>query len=783
MNSLPRGIRLAAIVVAAQGLVGPALAADSWWDSAINALMATRSGQTLRSDPVPARGAVDEWGSANAAGDKASERRQDERLRDDRVGSARPVRSGSSVSRTAAAPIATAAEPATRGGAASPRRVKAESAPGCVNVKRVWSGAAALASRGEEDRAYNAYLQLLGSCTADAELQGTAYEAQRNLSPDSMRRLLDEPIMAAPELHGVIVAIKVQQMFAANKARHEAEALGLARELRKDLLASDNAGALEVAGWLEQRAKSARVAETLFRAALRLDPNADGSREGLVYALVTQRKLALAEREAARMDGPNAEQVQADVLVAQAAQAQSEHDARKALELLKKAEELGGDPSPAAIETQAWALKQTGQPEKAASLFESLLQDDPLRDDLRQGLAGTLAQSKDLDALRQLSQDPNIGIAKAASSALAEKYVAAGQRDQAAALSGREAEGYGSSVGGTAGFRSKTGDSGEGRLKEQTMPALKGRLRVGDSTQLELEGERLVLDDGVNSVNGGEVRARVNTRVDDLSVMAGLGASRAGGVTKPTFEGKARMTTTDGYVEVGGTHEPVRDSVRSYAGTATDFTTSTTTNGTTTTQTTTAGVGRVMKTQVYLAGENLMDPVDRYKLFWALGAGSVSGRNSYNNGFYTLDAAVTKDFQHARFSWLNIGPYLHMGSYETDNNRFTDHYGGYFSPKSDLGMGVQAKAMTLEGGRSLFRLDAKAGYVTRGLYYGNDSGAQIEASLDAGWLLMPHLLLTSSVLMRNSPGYSDVGLRLGVTLPFETRRGLFSSDLDYQPAY
>ena len=150
MNSLPRGIRLAAIVVATQGLVGPALAADSWWDSAINALMAARSGQTLHSDPVPARGAVDEWGSANAASDKASdkasERRQDERLRDDRVGGARPVHSGSSVSRTAAASTMTAAEPATRGAVGGPHRVAAESAPGCVNVKRVWSGAAALAA-------------------------------------------------------------------------------------------------------------------------------------------------------------------------------------------------------------------------------------------------------------------------------------------------------------------------------------------------------------------------------------------------------------------------------------------------------------------------------------------------------------------------------------------------------------------------------------------------------------------------------------------------------------
>lgn len=784
MRHFSKSVRWLAVMAAVQGMAQPVHAADSWFDRAVNALMDARSGRTPKTAPVPATGAVDEWGATDSAA-RENGRYRDERDRDERYGTSRrastraavPERASNETAKSGAATGSGAARRSSStaaGGRNAPGGNQGSTASGCLNVRLVWSGAAALAARGEEGRAYDAYLRLFSSCTKDSELVGTAYEAQRNLSQESLLRLMEEPVLAAPELQKVLFTLKVTQMFAANKAHRDTEALSIARSMRQALLASDNAGGLEVAGWLEQRAKSYRAAETLFRAALKIDRDATGSRQGLVYSLIGQRKLILAEREASRLDGDDADQVRADVLVAEAAQAQAENDPKRALELLKKAEGLGADPEGPALETMAWAYKQTGQNDKAAQLFQALLQDQPQRTDLRQGLTDSLAASKDPDSLKTMVNDRNVAVAIAARTALAAKYANAGRRDEAAAVEGKQAEGYGGLVSAQAGFRLKTGDTGEGHLRETILPVLKGRLRLNEDWSAELEGERLTLDDGEHLNHGGEVRARLLTRVDSLSIMAGLGFSQTNQTQRPTFEGSVRMATSDGYVEAGTRREPVRDSVRSYSGVNVETTDS---SGNVTGYQRT---GRVMDTQVYFAGLNNVDPTENYNLSWRFAAGSMSGSNVYNNGYFQIDAAVMKSYESAKYSWLDMGPWVHLGAFEEDNNRFTSNYGGYFSPRSDLGGGLQAHAMTLEGNRSLYRVNARAGYVTRGQYYGNDSGASLEGSFDFGWLLMPHLLLNSSLTVRNSPGYADVGIRFGLSIPFEARHGMFATDFDFQ---
>src|SRR5690606_28273165 len=136
--------------------------------------------------------------------------------------------------------------------------------------------------------AYDAYLRLLSSCTDEKELVGTVHEALRNLSETSLDMLVDEPVLAAPKLAPAMYAFRLQRLYAANRFGDEARALDLARQIRIPMLASDDVGALTLAGWLEQRAREPKEAERLFRAALRHDRDANDAREGLVFALLAQ---------------------------------------------------------------------------------------------------------------------------------------------------------------------------------------------------------------------------------------------------------------------------------------------------------------------------------------------------------------------------------------------------------------------------------------------------------------------------------------------------------------
>lgn len=801
-----RPLTLAALLA----LATPAFAQSEILQTAKDAWGRLQSGQSPKSVPVAAAGAVETWGDpAPARGleaerrsaerlqqrnpghrqpspaprieQRADERQLDDRQRDDRLtdprshaaASKRTAENDDSSSpraRTAAAPRKrTTMEERYYGGlpevedpAPTVRRTS------CTNVSRAWEGAAALAERGEEQRAYDAYLRLLSSCSNEKELVGTVYQAQKNLSSSALAELMKEPVMESPKLQAAMYALKLQRMYAANKGRDSRSALSISREIRSMVLESEDVGALEVSGWLEQRARNPKAAEQLFRAALKVNRDADGSRQGLVYALLTQGKLEAAAREVERLEGPQSDLVRADVLLAQARQGLQEQNYADALKKLDQAERLGLDVDDSVVETRAWALKGVGQSEKAAKLFSSLVKAAPQNEDFHVGLVDSLYAARDDKSLERLASESG-HLGEVARDAMSRRLDSQGRRVEAARMRGEPVEGEKGYVAGAVSVRSKSGDRGKGRLTETVFPAGDAELRVNDSTKVLVSGMKLDLNDGEHSSRGGEVRVKAVTQVENVEVTVGAGASKTGGTTKATFEAKARLNTESGHVEAGVSREPLRDSVRSYSGVDTTVTDA---GGTRSLR-----VGRVMDTSMYIAGSTILDEINRYKLDWSIGAGSVQGQNTYNNGYYRGTVSVTKDFENPKFSWLNVGPYVGVQSFERDENRFDGAYGGYFSPKSDVSFGLVGRAMTREGGKSLYKATAQMGYVTRGLYYGNDSGIAVETTAEAAWLLSPHLIFGAGVSLRTSPGYNDIGLRVGLKVPFESRAKLSGSDL------
>jgi len=777
------GFKLRAVAIAVVSLSSyaqPALAQTETIQSMQELWNNYRSGRITKSTPVPADGAVERWGDPKS--NRPVQTPTPQRATETQQRADKPT---STPRRTTEIPADTpVAEPAVVKAAPKPRQniedryyaqrfenpsSAAVQPGGCANVSRSWEGAAALAERGDERRAYSAYLRLLSTCNDEKELIGTAYQAQKYLSPDNLDRLMLEPVMESPKLRQAMTTLKVQRMYAANKARDSKQALAISREIRPAILEAGDAGALEVSGWLEQRAGQSKTAESLFRSSLKINRDSEGARQGLVFSLLAQNKIDAATREAERLEGASGDEIRAEVLLAQSRSALKGGQYQDALRKLDQAERMGLDADQSVLETRAWILKGLGKNEQSAKLFLSLSQEYPESSAIRVGLIDTLYAARDDKTLAQLSQQTD-ATGNAAKEAMARRYEEQGRRGEAAKLRGERVEGESGNLSTALGFRWKSGDAGEGRLNETAFPTLAGEFKLGETMRLGLRGERYNLDDGVHSGSGTEFRARLTTQIKSVDVMVGLGASETGDSTKATFETRAKMFTRDGHLEVGVMREPIRDSFRSYSGVITPLTQS---DG----STRSVLVGRAMDTFGYIAGSNLINEANRYKLNWSVGGGGVQGTNIENNGYYRAFFAVTKDLDDVDFSWLSVGPYLAVQSYQRDENRFNGPYGGYFSPKSDVGVGMMTNLMTREGSNSLYKLRAQMGYVSRGLYYGNDSGISIEGVGEAAWLISPNVILGAALALRTSPGYNEVIARVGVKVPFESRSKLESSDL------
>jgi hypothetical protein len=717
------------------------------------------------------------------------ERGRDERLRDGRAPAGRASaaqQEAAPAKRAAPAPVERAAPATRRAGAsntnappqaaaqryyvAGPRTaaVRRDSDAACTNVERAWEGAENVARRGDAPRAYDAYLRLLASCTTRDELEGTAQRAADVLPEPLLERLLREPVMASRELAPAAYVVQRQRMYNAHAARDTQAALTLSRTIRKQVLASADPTALEVSGWLEQSAREPKTAEALFRAALAVERNSEGAREGLVFALLAQDKVGQAATEAQRLDGVNAPAVRAEVVLAQAQEHLKHERFEAAVASLDDAKALGLHADDGVLQMRAWALKGAGRSAEALALFRSLAQGAPQDAKLQEGLVETLYALGEDDELERLSASGGIAGEKARA-ARARRLSDHGQRVAAARLVGEQVEGTGSAVTTTLGLRSKSGETGEGRLTEASARA-SGAMAVGAATRVEVDAEALRLSDGRDSVRGKELRARVRTEIGAMQVTGGAGASQAGNDTRPTFEARARLNTATGYVEAGITREPVRDSVRAYGGKGI--------------MVTDAGgalvsrfVGRALDTQAYALASYALDAAGRYRLDGSIAAGSVTGENLAANGYYRMSVSATRQFEYPGYSWLSAGPYLSLQSYERDENRFDGAYGGYFSPKSDVNLGLLGNALTREGGSSLYKVSAKLGFVSRGLHYGNDSGAALETNAEAMWLLSPHLAVGAGLQLRTSPGYTDVAARFGVQIPLERRSKLYATDL------
>lgn len=647
----------------------------------------------------------------------------------------------------------------------------------CINVARVWEGAAAMAQRGQEDRAYDAYVKLLASCTDEKELEGTAFQALKHLPPAYHARLMGEPVLASPRMAGVYYVLATQTMFVANKANDHRLALELSRELREQMLSRNDASALVVSGWLEQRARNHREAEKLFRAAIRADRDGSSQREGLVVALLAQDKVSQAAAEVERVEGENATVLQGEVRVAQARAALNVGDGELALRLLAEAERKGVEVDESFVATRGWALKASGKPEQAAKVFQQLLKENPSEPEYREGLYESFVASKDYAGLEQLAKG-NDEVSRRATTALAARLQSQGRRAEAAQLTGQRIEGMGGSVTAGASVRSKSGEPGEDRLLQVNAPQLSVSAPLSATSRIEVTAESVNVDNSRQSATGTEVRARYVSE-GETTVIAGAGLSRVSGVDRITLEFLLRRyLESGGHVEAGLFREPVIDSVRSYAGSVVSRELPLL-PGQLTPAVEQVLVGQAMRTG--LRGGGLYSLTDSYSVDWSFGAGAVTGKNIATNGYLEGRAALLKDTAMPGFSWFSAGPELRFASWQNDENKFGNvASGGYFSPKTDLGAGLRFAGTSEEGGRLMYKVGGYAGFASRGMTGGNESGMALELDTGASYLFTPNLIGHAGLKLRSSPGYVESSAYLGLSIPLETRTKLYADDLKFK---
>lgn len=754
------------------------------------------TGRTTTEPAEPSKGVSDSWGSPAPAApvrqlkpeQQKDVRLSDERYQDDSRRKPTPVSTKSapapkSVAQVAALRAADAvAEPVAATTASTPTRTSPRKAAptsesyiptaveprtavargdaACLNVSRTWEGAAALATRGQTDRAYAAYLRLLTACSDEKELLGTAYQAQKNLDTDQLDQLLNEPVLASPRMAKVVMVFTLQHMYAENKAKNFDAALRLSRSIRPAVLRSRDAGALEVSGWLEQQAGDYAQAESLFRAAGAVDKRAGGPPEGLALALLAQGKTEEAAKVVSTITSENADSLRSEVLVAQSRELLKRKDYKGTLKLLDKAESLGRAPDDATIATMGWALRGLGDVEKARDVFAALHEKHKDVEEYQMGLLETASDLHDYNAIKSLVEEEGAATPRA-KVILAQHYTEQGRHNMAAELTGERREGLGSELGLAGGVRTKSGKKGEGQLTSIVTPQASAKVALGDHVNLEVKAAALSMDDGVRKINGRDVSVKVTADIDDGEISAKVGSvgPQQGGANT-TVDLGYKQYTDSGYIEGHIAREAVLDSTRSFVG-GTDA------KG--------VKVGPAMKSKIEVAGKT--EVMKDTNLQWNAAGGAITAEGTAANGFFEVGAALTRDFKAKNFSWLNVGPELRLSHFNEDQNQFTGAAGGYYSPTSASDMGLIANALTLEGRRYIAKGAFRSGYTTRTLSYGNESGVYFESDASVAALLYPHLIVGAGFTARTAPGYTESGLRFWLTIPFEARKGLYSSDL------
>jgi cellulose synthase operon protein C len=200
--------------------------------------------------------------------------------------------------------------------------------------------------------------------------------------------------------------------------------------------------------------------------------------------------------------------------------------------------------------------------------------------------------------------------------------------------------------------------------------------------------------------------------------------------------------------------------------------------------------GRVMDTGGSLQAIYL--PVDRVSLSFTGEGAYLAGENVASNSRLSLRVDAAYDFRPENLDHLRVGPFVSFAHYERNLDFYTFGQGGYYSPDADTREGVLIDLLTAEGRK--WQIEAKQslahGNVSEAaspeyplssspLTFGGNrfTGIDIDTQLRGSVLVTDHLILSGFAGYSNAPGYKGYVAGLFVSIPFDARQGVFSTDL------
>jgi tetratricopeptide (TPR) repeat protein len=185
-------------------------------------------------------------------------------------------------------------------------------------------------------------------------------------------------------------------------------------------------------------------------------------------------------------------------------------------------------------------------------------------------------------------------------------------------------------------------------------------------------------------------------------------------------------------------------------------------------------------------------PVDRVSLSFTGEGAYLTGDNVASNNRLSLRFDAAYDFRPENFDHLRVGPFVSLAHYDRNLDFYTFGQGGYYSPDADTRAGVLIDLLTAEGRQ--WQIEAKQsvarGNVTEAaspeyplsgspLTFGGTrfAATDLDTQLRGSVLLSDHLILSAFAGYSNAPGYKGYVAGLFLSIPFDARKGVFSTDL------
>lgn len=576
----------------------------------------------------------------------------------------------------------------------------------CAEIDHLWRLAEAWTETGAPGEARRVYERILGECRNPSLRLATIQKARPVFSDREYLQIVEREQASRPSPELGLIRLELRRTMATSVAEDGncPQAVTIMQPLEEEARGRRDIHTARLLGWCHMEAGKLQQALPWLKRA------SDWSGEP-TDRLSLARGLDAAGRSAEALEiarpmtdsDPRASDFAYGILVADASEAMSEGDCRRALVRLEEASALR--PLSADTETlRGWACYNCGEYQTASEVFAGLY--TAHGDDAS-------AHGLVVSDYRQRRLDHSMEVALARGGPLAARLPKDGlpmqqglvdydrltltEAGSVQVITNRE---WAALAGPT--WSTRQGD-GPSRLDAWRLPAAEMEFRR-DRHRFELRAARLDLDSGGMGpgdfpVNTDRISGVSITRSEsnawepvaswsyegETSWFLEAGSTPTGGEVSPTWRGRfgAAHRRDDAGWSVAAVREPVEESVLSWTGA----------RGSVEIDGSTVVLpfswGRVTRNGLDLDGYRTLG--DHWRVSGGLQAGDYRGHNVDSNlggQFYGLaERQVGRTAQ----SNLWLGPYVYLSGFENNRGKFAPGHGGYFSPSWLVGTGLAGR--------------------------------------------------------------------------------------------